>query len=215
MNKHGSLGIATLILFFSVILIAATAASILIGNIVSSSSGSSPGDNDLNRITQETVNELTTYLQIKDIHAKYSMNEHEPAIHTLAILIKPLVSTKIDLSTLTIEVSNGQHLHFFTYSAMNAPIGSSSLFEHPLWNNTSTANFSALVLLDTDHSILDYHIINAQNDIVYLLLKLPDDISMKKDDTVMITLLPGTGITRTITVTAPLPMRSIVSLLDY
>jgi len=213
MNKNGSLGISALILFFALILIAAIAASILISNIASSQTSSD--ENDLTRITQETVNEITTYLQVKDIHAKYTMTDPEPTIHALAILIKPLVSSEIDLQTLTIEISNGQTINFFTYSTNTAPIGSFSLFEHPLWNNTSTANFSALVLLDTDHSILDYHTINAQNDIAYLLLKLPDNLSLKKDDAITITLLPGTGVTRTLTVTAPLPMHSVVSLLEY
>jgi len=54
--------------------------------------------------------------------------------------------------------------------------------------------------------------INDNTDMIYIVLKLPPDITMKKGDSLEITLFPSIGITKTIHLKAPLPIKQIVSL---
>lgn len=212
MNKQASFGLSSIIILITVFLIATTAASVLISSM--KNTGNPGSENDLNRMTQEAVSEISTYIQIKEIYGKYSVVENQQKIQSLAILIKPLFSTEIDLSEALIEISNGQDLRFLSFSGQTENIQSYSLFEHPIWNVMSSERFSVVTIFDTDNSIIHFNTINDQTDTSFLLLTLPEELAMKKGDSLKITLLPATGVMRTIQVTAPLPMQTIVSLLD-
>ena len=98
------------------------------------------------------------------------------------------------------------------YSGQADFIHSNSLFEHPIWNDLSENNFSFVVALDKDRSLVDYDTINDNTDMAYIAIKLSENFTMKKGDSIEITLFPSTGITRTIIVKAPLPIKQIVSL---
>ena len=207
MNTKGATGIATAILLISFILIGATSASLLIGDSGTSS------DYNYEEMVEETIDEISTYIQIKDIMGKYSSTTNEQYIQKIAILIKPLFSTNIDASKLIIKMDNGEQIKMLNYNRHAEFIKSHSLFEHPLWNNISVTEYSFITILDTDQSIINFNTINDNTDMTYIVIKLPNEFSMKKGDMLEITFFPSTGITKTINLEAPLPIKPIVSLI--
>lgn len=207
MANHGATGIATAILLISFILIAATVASVVVGNSRKSS------EDDFEQTVNEIVDEISTYLQIKDVMGKYSSVNGEQRIQRLVILIKPLVSVNLDVSELMVKLCNGEQVRILSYSGQAAFLQSNSLFKHPLWDSTDENCFSLIVTLDGDRSMVDYHMIDDNTDWAYIIITLSEDFALKQDDSMEITLFSSTGIPRTITVEAPLPIKSLVNLL--
>jgi archaellin len=206
MNNQGATGIATAILLISFILIGATAASVIMGD-----SGNNPEEN-YEEILEEALDEVSTYIQIKDALGKYNSTTEEQHIQKIAILIKPLFSIDIDASKLVIKLNNGKQIKMLYYNRQAEFISSNSLFEHPIWTTMTDTNFGFIVILDKDQSIIDYGTIKDNTDMTYILIKLPNDFTMKKGDTLELTLFPSTGITKTINLKAPLPIKQIVAL---
>ena len=206
MDTQGATGIATAILLLSFILIGATAASVIMGDTGEDS------EENYEEILNEALDEISTYIQIRDVLGKYYPVEEDQHIQKIAILIKPLFSINIDASELMIKLNNGQQIKMLYYNRQAEFIESHSLFEHPIWNNMTDTNFSFIVILDKDRSIRDYDTINDNTDMAYIVIKLSEGFTMEKGDTLEITLFPSTGITRIITVEAPMPMKQIVSL---
>ncbi|MCX6665453.1 MAG: hypothetical protein NT038_05265 [Euryarchaeota archaeon] len=206
MNQNGNLGITTAILLIGFILIAAIASSVIVGN-------STNGDeNSLKQITDEAVSEISTYIQVKDIMGKYYNVDGYQSIKKIVVLIKPLVSCTIDVTQLMVKLCNGQDIRVLSYSGQSDFISTNSLFEHPLWETFTTDQFGFIATLDTDRSLVDYNTINANTDAAYLILKLPEGFTLRNGDILTITLFPSTGMTRILTVEAPLPINSIVTL---
>ena len=207
MNNKGNLGIATVILILSFILIAATAASV----ITRTSSQNNLTQQDVNQMVNEAVDEISTYIQVKDMIGKYTKNNNNQEIHQVALLLKPFFTIDLDVSTLTVKLDNGEQIQILRYSQKAEYIGSQSLFEHNIWEETPENTFSLLVLQDTDNSMVQYGTINENTDMAYLLISLSEDFALKSGETLTVTLFPSTGITRTLTLTAPLPMHSVIS----
>lgn len=206
MNNQGATGIATAILLISFILIGATAASVIMGD-----SGNNPEEN-YEEILEEALDEISTYIQIKDALGKYNSTTEEQHIQKIAILIKPLFSIDIDASKLVIKLNNGKQIKMLYYNRQAEFISSNSLFEHPIWTTMTDTDFGFIIILDKDQSIIDYGTINDNTDTTYIIIKLPNDFTMKKGDTLELTLFPSTGITKTINLKAPLPIKQIVAL---
>lgn len=206
MNNNGGIGIITVILLVSFILIAATAVSVIMGN----SEGRSK--QDLEKMVNDAVDEISTYIQIKDVIGKYYFTGREQSIQKIAILITSLFSINMDASELMIKLCNGEQIKMLYYSGQAEFMHSNSLFEHPIWNNIEGNNFNFVVTRDKDRSLVDYNTINDNTDMAYIVIKLSEDFAMKKGDTMTITFFLSKGVTRTITVKAPLPMKQIVSL---
>ena len=206
MNNQGVTGIATAILLISFILIGATAASVIMGD-----SGNNPEEN-YEEILEEALDEISTYIQIKDALGKYNSTTEEQHIQKIAILIKPLFSIDIDASKLVIKLNNGKQIKMLYYNRQAEFISSNSLFEHPIWTTMTDTDFGFIVILDKDQSIIDYGTINDNTDMTYIIIKLPNDFTMKKGDTLKLTLFPSTGVTKTINLKAPLPIKQIVAL---
>lgn len=206
MNKEGATGIATAILLISFILIAATVASVLTDN------SSDISEQDLEKMVDDIVDEISTYIQIKDVMGKFYSIEGESRIQKIAVLIKPLFSVDMDVSELMIKLCNGEQIKMLYYNGQAEFIGTNSLFEHPIWNNMDCDSFSFVVVLDKDKSLVDYNTIDDSTDMTYIIIKLSENFAMKKGNTMTITFLLGKGTTRTIEVKAPLPMKQIVSL---
>lgn len=206
MNNQGVTGIATAILLISFILIGATAASVIMGD-----SGNNPEEN-YEEILEEALDEISTYIQIKDALGKYNSTTEEQHIQKIAILIKPLFSIDIDASKLVIKLNNGKQIKMLYYTRQAEFISSNSLFEHPIWTTMTDTDFGFIVILDKDQSIIDYGTINDNTDMTYIIIKLSNDFTMKKGDTLELTLFPSTGITKTINLKAPLPIKQIVAL---
>jgi len=208
MNNKGNLGLVTGILLIGFILIGAVSASVIMKNTTNVS------DTDLNHITNEVVDELTSYLQIKDIVGKYQTIQGEQKIQKIAILIQPLVSGTVDLTDLIIKISNGEQLHLLNYDGNSNPLGAYSLFDHPLWNTIKEDSFTLVPVIDDDASMTTNHVMNKNTDTVFIIIKLPEDSMMNKDSTLQITLLPSPGMERTVTIEAPLPTSHVVTLYE-
>jgi archaellin len=199
MNNQGNLGLITGILLIGFILIGAVSASVIMNQTPSNT------DTDLNHMTNEVVDEITTYLQIKNVIGKYQTIQEEQKIQQIAILIKPLISLDIDITHMTLKISNGEQLYILYYDGNAAPIGTYSLFNHPLWGTLVENTYTIMPIIDDDLSITAYHTINKNTDTAFVLIKLPNDISMKYGDNLQITLIPSPGMERTVTLEAPLP----------
>jgi archaellin len=116
MNDQAKLGMIAGILLLGFILIGAVSASVIMTNSTNFS------EEDLNKITNEVVDEICTYLQIKHIVGKYQVTQGEQKIQKIAILVKPLVSQDIDVSHMTIELSNGEQFTLLYYNG-TSPLG--------------------------------------------------------------------------------------------
>jgi archaellin len=124
-------------------------------------------------------------------------------------MIKPLIIQDIDISQLTVKINNGDNVKILEYSGNAEYIESNPLFEHPLWEKTSPNDFSFIITKDTDGSLIDNIIINS--DMAYIIISLSEGFEMVKGDTLIVTLIPLSGQTRTITLEAPLPMSRVIS----
>jgi archaellin len=208
MTDKGSLGLTSGILLIFLVLIGAVSASVIINETTSESS------TDLNQIANEAVDEISTYLQIKDIIGKYQVLQGEQKIQQIAIMIKPLTSVNIDITHLIIKISNRADLHILYFNGNESRIGSYSLFDHPLWKTLEENAYTLIPLIDDDDSMATSHFINKNTDTAFLLIQLPNDCTMKYGDTLQVALLPSPGIERTMLLEAPLPTASIVTLYE-
>ena len=206
MNNEGATGIAAAIILVSFILIAATVASVLTDD------SSNISKEDLEEMIDDIVDEISTYIQIKDVMGKFYSTGGESRIQKIAVLIKPLFSVDMDASELMIKICNGEQIKMLYFGGQAEFIHSNSLFEHPIWNNMNYDNFNFVVTLDKDKSLVDYNTINDNSDMAYIIIKLSEDFAMKRGDTMTIAFFLSRGIIRTITVEAPMPMKQIVSL---
>ena len=204
MDSSGITGIAAAVLIASILIITGATATIILGS-------TNEGTDDYEQIVYETVEEISTYIQIKDVIGKYNLEE-DKRIDQITILISPLVSTNIELSELTLKLDNKEDIQFLYYNGDAASINGYSLFEHPQWDNQSLEHYSALVLIDKDNSLEDFNIINDHTDSLYLTIKLPEAFQLQKNDVLGITLFPSTGIERQMEIEAPPPLTPIVSL---
>ena len=168
--------------------------------------------NDLKQITEEAVNKISTYFNIEDFVGKYQQINEKPKIKKIGLLVKPMFTNEIDISDLILKISNGEQVRILYYSGESAFIQKETLFDHPIWKLTDECNFSLIVTLDKDKSLISYDTFNDYTDTAYLIINLPKEFVMQKGETITITLFPATGITRTIVGEAPLPIKSVVNL---
>lgn len=210
MNKTGSMAITGAILLITAILFGIIAVSVL------SSPSSSNSEEDMielyNQVVEESIDEITTYLKITDKLGKYHGEPRHQRIEKIAIMIKPLVTINVDISELTIKICNGNTVKILTFNGITEKIGSQSLFGHSLWDKIDEKNFSFVVTHDKDKSVIEHNTINKNSDMGYIIIRLPKDFYMKKGDSLVVTLFPETGITRTTVLEAPIPIKSVVSL---
>ena len=118
----------------------------------------------------------------------------------------------IDISGLILKLCNGNTVKILNYSGSAEIIGSNSLFEHTIWNNFTDNNFGSVIIHDKDKSLEDYNTINDNTDMIYIIIKLSEKLSMNKGETMIITFYPSPGIKKTITLEAPLPIKQICCL---
>jgi len=206
MDTKAATGIPTAILLISFILVGATAASVIIGNTENSQ------EFDYNKILKDTIHEISTYIKVDDVIGKYSSTSENQYINKIAILIKPLYSTNIDISNVLIKINNGEKIRILSNNNYAELIKNYSIFEHPLWNMIKENEYSVISILDKDRSINNHNIINDNTDTSYLIVKLPKDLTIKKGETIEITLILPAGTSKTIYLEAPLPIQPIVSL---
>ena len=207
MKSWGSSGIATVIILIAIMLIVVTVAAVL----SEETNTTSTEEQDLEQMTQEIIDEITSYIQIKDQKGKYYKTDNVQKIQKIALLISPLVSQNIDMTQLTIQIDNGETVRMLYYTSNSAKIGSQSLFEHSLWDELDNEKFGLISIMDIDESITNYQVLNENSDNAYLIFKLPTDMQLSKYDTIKVTLFPSSGITRTTILKAPMPMKSVIT----
>jgi len=208
-KQKGSVGLIAIILLLSALLIGVTAAS-----LITISSNENLSEEEIQEIVDNAVDEITTYIQIKDVIGKYYGEPPQQRIEKIAVMITPLISQEIDISSLKIKFSSQDSLHFLSYDYKVDKIGSNPLFEHYLWEDLSDLSFGLIVIYDKDNSIKDFNTFNKNSDVAYIIINLPQEYHMKKGDEILATLFPSTGIERSIYLQAPLPMRNIVNLVE-
>lgn len=205
MDTNGLTGITTPFFLISFILISATAASVIM------SDSTSINETDVEDMMDNLVDEITIYIQIKEIIGKYYSVEGEQRIQTIALLIEPLFSTTIDVSSLMVKLDNGKLIKILSYKGNSAYLQSNTLFEHPIWTTLDDDKFSFIIIYDKDNSMEMNHVFNDNSDMVYMIVRLSPEFTMEKGDTIQFTIFSSSSITRTITLEAPLPIKPVVT----
>ena len=205
MGKLYTTGLTSMILIVSLFLIGITVADIISGDPTGTIS-----NQQLDQMAEETIEELSSYILIKDQIGKYNETNGELKIEKIALWITPLVTQVIDVSQLTIQILDGENVLFLRYTNNSENLGHYSLFENKIWENLNGTNFGFISIIDMDDSLVNYHILNDCSDNAYVVFRLPETISFNKHDKIIVTLFPSTGITRSIELKAPLPIKSVV-----
>ena len=206
MNNTGNLGITSVILLISFILIAATAFSVLSNDTTNGTS-----KEEIEQMLDDALDSITKYVQITEKIGKYYGPPKQQKIQKIAIMIKPLISNEIDVSELTIKLCDGNSIRILSYSGHAKPINSNNLFDHPIWDSLTVNNFGFLVTHDKDNSIVDHDVINKNTDMTYIVILLSPDFYMKKGENLIVQLFLSSGIIKTTSLEASLPIRSIVN----
>lgn len=194
------------ILSISSLLIGAT-----ITSVINAETENITTDNDLEKLASDAVDEISTYIQIRDQKGKFSNIKGEQKIDKIGLLISPLVSQNIDLSRLTIQLCNGEIVKILKYNGNLELLNSNSLFEHPIWDKLNGNNFGFISISDYDRSLMTSNLLNDFSDNVYIVIRLPAEMTMKNYDKIVVNLFPATGMTRTIILEAPLPMKQVIT----
>jgi archaellin len=164
----------------------------------------------LEKAVDESVDEMTSYLKVTHRIGKY---QDYSKINKIAFEIKPLISKEIDMN-ISIRLFNENTIKYLEYNGNSAKIESNYLFNHKIWNTLRENDFSYIVTHDKDNSMIKNNIIN-DKDRAYIIIKLPEELYMKKGDKMAVSLILHPGIERTITVNPidlPLKSNSIVEI---
>lgn len=192
MNNKGNVGVSTIPILTIFMLVGATSSVMF--------EDSNDLSKDAEKIVNDAIKEITTYLKIDDVIGKYFKTNGTHRVEKIVLLVKPLVQTTINISELTIKIYNNNDLKVFHYSGYTAECNSKAVFEHQLWKKTNHS-FSLIVILDKDRSLLDYNIMN--EDTAFIAIKLPERFTMRNDESITISIIPARGITRTIVLKTP------------
>ena len=152
-DRRGAIGIETLIVFIAMVLVAAVSAAVLIQTVgYLQQKAMATG--------RETTKEVASGLKVTQVLG-YDPNTPGGNITKLAVLVEPNTGGQpIDLSKVTVTISNGQQAAVLQYSntaAFSDLTTGGDLFSTSLdaWNSTNLGsnNFGIIVLQDPDGSI--------------------------------------------------------------
>lgn len=204
MNNWGSSAIYAIMILFSLIIVGAVAADIIDGT-----SGTSV-DQDLAQMTAETIDKYSTYIDVDFKVGKFFKIDGSQRIKRIALQITPLFSTDIDLNQMSMQLLSRDTLKILNYTGMVKKYSGGSLFDDSIWDNITESNFGFLVINDIDDSMIDFDLINENSDRSYLVFKLSDGMALEKYDSLYVSILPGNGLTRSISLKAPMPIKPLV-----
>ena len=204
-NVEGSIGISTVILIIGILLVAATVGSVI----------TEPPQNlteeDINQLMDDVVKEISSYIQIKEVIGKFYPSENGLTIQKIILLVTPLCHGDFDLNDMIIQLQSKNAITTLYYN-QHAVVARGNLFSEEYWNRDSSEVYSCLVTLDKDFSISQYDTLNEPSDMAYLTLNLPNEMFLQKGDKLTISMIPSSGVMRTIFIEAPLPMSLVVRL---
>jgi archaellin len=210
MNNSGSTGITAVIILLAIMLIGVTAMSVISGDTTDRETLTGV---DLEETVEDVLNEITTYLSIKDKIGKYYGTPHNYKVEKIAIMISPLVSQQINVSGLTIKINDGENVRILIYNGSVEPIGANTLFEHPIWDELTDGTYGYITTHDKDDSITDFDTINSNTDMAYIIIELHGSFKMSKGETMAVTLFPEIGIQKTVFLEVlDLPIKKVISL---
>jgi len=192
MNNIGSTGITAISLLTS-FLMAGAASSVMLGN-------SDDLSENAKQMVNDVVNEITTYLKIEDAIGKYYTTDGVRSVEKIVIFVKEIIQNNINMSEVTIKISNNNDILLLKYSGHAVETDSESIFENKVWAKTNDT-FSLIVIIDEDRSLLDYNIMN--KDTAFIAIKLPDRFFMKNRDSLKVSIIPSNGITSSILLETP------------
>ena len=204
--------ISTIILFITFLMVSLIVANEIFAGSTTDSTTGEPTEQEIEQMTQEVIDEISAYIQIRDQKGKFYNINGERKITKIAILISPLVTQNIDLTQLTIQLNNGETVKTLTFDGSISKMESNTLFEHPIWDNLTGDNFGFISVVDIDNSLIDHQIINDYSDNAYVVFELQSNIALEKYDTMDVTLFPSTGITRTTSFRVPFSIKPVVTL---
>jgi len=203
LKKHGLTFIVVILFIVSLFLITVTASTIINTN-------TSVSSEDINQYVEDTINEITRYIQIKQIYGAFTT--HKPySLSKIAIMISPLYSNDIDISNLMIQIQTHDSLSIYTYSDQVIALENNDVFTHPIWNQLTNRSFGIISMIDKDKSLIHHHVLSDASDLGVLTIPIEDGIIQKGDD-VTICILSGDSIQKTISFKTPLPINKIVDL---
>ena len=188
MNNLGNMGASAIPMLASFMLIGAASSVVF--------EDSDEFAKNAEQTVNEVMEEITTYLKIDDIIGRYYTNEGMRRVEKIVLLVKPLIQSNIDMSELTIKICNDNDVTLLKYSGHSVECNSSeTVFENQVWDKTENA-FCLIVIIDKDRSLLDYGVMN--KDTAFIAIKLPDRFAMGDDESIIVSLIPSKGITRSI-----------------
>ena len=119
MSGLRSTGIISIILIVAFILAGIAVASVITGETTSATT-----EDNYDQIIEETIDEISTYIQIRDQRGKYYKVDGVNRIQKIALLISPLVSQNIDVTGLTVMLDNGEYVRILYYSGSSSNLES-------------------------------------------------------------------------------------------
>ena len=156
---------------------------------------------DVEKMVNDVIEEVTTYITIKDVIGKYYDGKDDVSrVEKIVVLVKPLIPSVINISELTIEISNDDNVLLIHYSGKAVQSSSAALFEHQIWNETINT-FSLIVLIDKDRSLLDHGIMN--EDMALIAIRLPYEFAMRDDESITLSIIPAKGAVTSLVLETP------------
>ena len=194
MNNKGNMGVSTISVLVSFLIAGATTSSVIL-----KSSDTTSGD--VGQIVNDALEKITTYLEINDAIGKYDVTDGVRSVEKIVLLVKPLVSTNINMSEVMIKISNDNDVLLLSYSGYAVERSSAeTIFENQVWDKTDNA-FSLIVLIDKDNSLLTYGFMN--DDTAFIAIKLPGGFAMNNDESITVSIIPARGTTTSVVLETP------------
>lgn len=205
MGKSIVMGITTIILLISLLL-----SGLIVASFITDESSQTYDEEDYIQMVDEIIDKTSTYIQILEQKGKYNEINGERKIDEIILYISPLISQNIDVSQLTIQLNDGEAIRFLKYFGDVQNLDTYSIFGHPIWESLNGNNFGFISVIDLDASLVDCNLLNDYSDHAYIVFRLPDDMAIAKNEQLIVTLFPSTGITRTTILKAPFSIKPIV-----
>lgn len=205
MGKSILIGITTIILLISLLL-----SGFIVASVITNESSQIEIEEDYKQIIDDIIDETSTYIQIIEQKGKYNVINEERKIDKIILYISPLITQNIDVSQLTIQLNNEESIRFLKYTGNVKNLETYSIFNHPIWESLDENNFGFISIIDLDESLINSNLLNDYSDHAYIVIKLTDDMAIAKNEQLIVTLFPSTGITRTTILKAPFSTKSIV-----
>lgn len=193
MNNKGSIGITTVPLLTSFLLIGATASSVIF-------EGSDNVALNTKQRLNDVIDEITTYLKIDSVIGKYYTTNGIRRVEKIVILVKQFIQSTINMKEVMIKICNNNDVILLGYNGYATEGNSRAVFEHQIWE-TIDNTFSLIVILDNDRSLLDYGIMN--KDKTFIAIRLPDNFAMKDGESISLSIILAKGITSSIVLKTP------------